>query len=136
MEEKEELQKKIIAYRVLESKLNSFVKQRDILLSKLVEIQNTLTSIEEIKKRKDEILFPLGSETFMRGRIVSKNKIIVGIGANIALEKSIEDAKKILEKRKLEIETNLNEIQKSILNISSQLEKLGPEITKLAERLK
>jgi len=136
MKEKEELQKKIIAYRVLESKLNSFVKQRDILLSKLVEIQNTLTSIEEIKKRKDEILFPLGSETFMRGRIVSENKIIVGIGANIALEKTMEDAKKILEKRKLEIETNLNEIQKSILNISSQLEKLGPEITKLAERLK
>ncbi|MGC8812739.1 MAG: prefoldin subunit alpha, partial [Candidatus Aenigmatarchaeota archaeon] len=101
MEEKE-FQEKILVYRLLEARLNSLMKEREMLLTKLVEIQTTIQSIEEIKKN-DEILFGIGSEAYAFGRIKEKGKFIVEVGGEVALEKTTEEAKKTLEKRKLEI---------------------------------
>ncbi|MEM5794484.1 MAG: prefoldin subunit alpha [Candidatus Aenigmatarchaeota archaeon] len=131
MEEKE-LQEKIFVYRLLEARLNSLLKERELLIAKIVEIQTTLQSIEEIKKG-EEVLFALGSEAYAFGKLKEKNRIIVEVGSNIALEKNFEDAKKTLEKRRIEMEKTLNEVEKSIVEVSSRLQELAPEIEKLAK---
>jgi len=128
-----ELQEKIITYRVLEARLNSFLKQRDLITSKLLELQSTLASINEIEK-SEEVLFPLGSEAYTFGKIIEKNKIILEIGAGIALEKNIEESKDFLNKRKTELEDVLNETQRNVLEISSIMNQLGLEIQKLSEK--
>ncbi|MEM5882738.1 MAG: prefoldin subunit alpha [Candidatus Aenigmatarchaeota archaeon] len=130
--EENELQEKVLVYRLLEARLNSLLKERELMLSKIIEIQTTLQSIEEIKKG-EEVLFALGSEAYAFGRLKEKDKIIVEIGSNIALEKTFEDAKKTLEKRRVEMEKALNEVEKSIVEISSRLQELAPEIEKLAK---
>lgn len=135
MPEEKELQEKILAYRILESRLNSLLQQRDIVVSKILEIQTTLASIDEIKKSKKDVLFPLGSEAYTRGKVTSKNKLIVEIGAGIALEKTTKEGKKTLEERKSEFESALDKIQSDITAISSRMDKLGPEIKELSEKL-
>ncbi|MEM7825275.1 MAG: prefoldin subunit alpha [Candidatus Aenigmatarchaeota archaeon] len=131
MEEKE-LEEKILIYRFLEARFNSLMKEREILLTKLLEIQTSMQSIEEIKK-SDEILFAIGSEAYVFGRIKEKERVILDVGGGIALEKTPEEAKKTLEKRKLGIEKTLNEVERNIVEISSRLQKLAPEIEKLAK---
>jgi prefoldin alpha subunit len=136
MVEKKELEEKVLAYRILEAKLDSLLKQRNMIASKLIEIQTTLESINEIEKSKEEVLFPLGSEAYTFGKVMDKKKIIVEIGANIALEKTIEEGKETLKKRKLELENALDTTQKNIMEISSSLGQLGPQIQELAKELK
>lgn len=131
MEEKE-FQEKLLTYRILEARLNSLIKEREILISKILEIQTTLQSIGEIKK-SDNLLFALGSEAYGFGKIKNKEKVIVEVGGGVALEKTTDEAKKTLEKRRLEIEKALNEIERSIVEISSKLQELAPEIEKLAK---
>jgi prefoldin alpha subunit len=126
-----ELQEKVIAYRILEVRLNSLLRQRDLVASKILELQGTLASIDEIEK-SEEVLFPLGSDAYTFGKITEKNKIIVEIGANVALEKSIEESKELLKKRKAELENVLNETQKAISETSSALSSLSEEIQKLS----
>ncbi|MEM5843682.1 MAG: prefoldin subunit alpha [Candidatus Aenigmatarchaeota archaeon] len=130
--EKKELQEKILVYRLLEARLNSLLKERELLIAKIVEIQTTLQSIEEIKK-SEEVLFALGSEAYAFGKIKEKDKIIVEVGSNIALEKNFDDAKKTLEKRRVEIEKTLNDAEKEINEISLRLQELAPEIEKLVK---
>ena len=130
-----ELQEKIMTYRILESRLDSLLKQRDLVASKLIEMQTTLASIDEIHKSASEILFPIGSEAYASGEVVDKDKIIVEIGANIALEKSVEDGKEILNKRGKTLEESLNEIQREISNLSAAINQLGPEIQELTQEL-
>jgi prefoldin alpha subunit len=127
-----ELQEKLLIYRILEANFNSLMKERETLLAKLVEIQTTLQSIEEIKK-SDNILFAIGSEAYAFGKIKEKEKLIVEVGSGVALEKTFEEAKKTLDKRRLEIEKTLNEVERNIIEISSKLQELAPEIEKLAK---
>jgi prefoldin alpha subunit len=102
-----------------------------LVASKILELQGTLASIDEIEK-SEEVLFPLGSDAYTFVKITEKNKIIVEIGANVALEKSIEESKELLKKRKAELENVLNETQKVISETSSALSSLSEEIQKLS----
>lgn len=135
MEERKDLEEKILTYKVLQARLEALVKQRDMVASKFVELQTTLASIDEIKKSSGDVLFPIGSEAYAFGKIANKKTLIVEIGAGIALKKSPAEGKKILEKRRLDIQAALNTLQGNIMEISSRLEQLEPEIEQLSKKL-
>lgn len=128
----EELQEKLLAYRSLESRLNSLANQQNMFASKIMEIQSTIESINEIKKQEKEanrnsakdILFPLGSAAHVRGSVADKDKIIVEVGAGVALEKTADEAKEILEKRKKEIEDAMTVLQKDLQSISATMQEI------------
>jgi prefoldin alpha subunit len=132
--EKKELQEKILAYRIFELRLNDLLRQRNLIISKIAEISSTLESINEIEK-SEETLFSIGSEAYAKGKITDKEKIIVEIGANIALEKSIEEAEETLKKRREELEKGLAQIEEEIVKISSGLESLADGIRELSKKV-
>ena len=127
----EEFREKLLTYRYLEARLESVAAQKNLLINKILEITATLNSIQELEKN-DNILFPIGSEAFVPGKILEKDKIMVEIGANVVLEKNIEQAKVVLERRKKEIEKTNSELETEILQISNSLKRLAPEIQELA----
>jgi prefoldin alpha subunit len=132
--EKKELQEKIFAYRLLESRLDGLIKQRDLLISRMAEIQSTLNSIDEIEKSREEILFPLGSNAYVAGKVNDKKNMIVEIGAGIALEKTTKEGEEILKRRMEEVEKVLTSVQQGIIETSSTLNELGPQIQQGIEK--
>ena len=131
MTNEKELQEKMLIYRTLESRLGALTQQRDIINNKIMEIMSTISSIDEISKNQENFLFRLGGEAYAYGNANINDKILVDIGAGIVLEKSVEDGKEILNKRKIELETALKEIQNNILQISATMNQLEPEINEL-----
>jgi prefoldin alpha subunit len=126
-ETNKELQKKILAYRILYSRLEGLVQQRELIAQKILEIQTTIASINEVSKGKN-VLFSLGSEAHIYGSINEKKKLIVEIGAGIALEKDMKEAKNILEERIKDLGNILKKIDKSIKEVSDAINQLIPEI--------
>jgi len=128
-----ELEERIVAYRILESRLDGLLKQRDMVVSKMIELDTTLKSMDDIEK-SEEVLFPLGSETYTFGKVIDKKRMIVEIGSGIVLEKTVEEAKEIMKKRRTELENILNNVQNEVMQVSSSLDVLGPEIRELSEK--
>lgn len=66
-------------------------------------------TIQELKKKKegDNILVPLRGDVYLQAKIHNLNSIIVGIGAEIAVESNLEEA----EKR---IAVKIEEMEKSV----------------------
>jgi len=135
MSDKKEFQEKLLLYQLLENKINSLMKRRDLVLNKIMEIGTTISSLEELDKNKGEdILFPLGSNTFIPGTIKKKEKVIVELGANVAVEKDIEKTKEILQVGKNNLQTSLQTIEKELITSSREMAKLEPEIRYMVER--
>ena len=134
MNEQREFQEKVLAYRILESRLNSLAQQRELITNKLIEIQTTLNSIDEIEKSKEEVLFPLGSEAYAFGKVADKTKMIVEVGAGVALEKTVGEAKEILKSRMTDIENALTTVQRNMQEASESLEVLEPELQQMMEK--
>lgn len=134
MANEKELQEKMLVYKTLESRLEALTRQRDLVGSKVMEILSTISSIDEIDKNQENILFKLGSEAFAYGNVSNKNKVLVDIGAGIVMEKSIEDGKETINKRREEMENMLKEIQTNIFQISNAMNQLGPEINDMIQK--
>jgi len=129
-ERENQLKEKLLAYRALESRITTLAKQQNMFASKILELQSTIESIDEIKKgdkagkTANDILFPLGSAAYTKGVIADKNRLIVEVGAGVALEKTSDDATAILEKRKKELQQAIGLVQKEIQNISVMMQKI------------
>jgi prefoldin alpha subunit len=136
MEEEKDLQEKILAHRLIEARIEGLLRERETLIKSLLEIGESIKGIEELKKKGEDVLFSLGSQTYVPCKIVEKDKIIVEVGANVAIEKSLEEGRKILEKRKEEMEKAIANIESAINQLSSSLKDLSEEIREMIEKRK
>jgi prefoldin alpha subunit len=134
MVNQKELQEKIMTYRVLQSRLDETIKQRELVMNKIVEVENTLSSLDEIEKTDKESLFPVGPEAYVFGKLTNNKKMLVGIGANIILEKTFDEGKEMLKKGKDELEIAMKEIQDEISRLSADLQQLTPELQEMIEK--
>ena len=132
--EQKELQEKVLAYRILESRIDGLLKQRELLANRIGELRTTLDSIDEIEKSKENILFPIGSMSYTFGKVVDKDKIIIEIGAGVALEKNLKEARDILNERNNDLENTLTTIQRGIQEASDSLQMLEPQIQQMIEK--
>jgi prefoldin alpha subunit len=131
---KDELQKKIIQFQILEANLKTLQEREEILNERILEIENTKAAIEELKKtRPGKTLIPLGSGNFISGKIDDTEEVIVGIGSGVAIKKNREDAVVILDDKFKEFERDLNNLRNQGASIALQLAKLQEEIEKSQE---
>ena len=137
MTNQKEVQEKIVRYQILEGRVKALLKRREMLIAKIIEIETTLSSMEEVEKNKDsEIMLPLGSNVYIPGSLKDVKRMIVEIGADIVVEKDIADVKKILEKRKDMMSNGLQSMEIEITNITNELVRLEQEIGVLMEKSK
>jgi prefoldin alpha subunit len=137
MVDQKEIQEKLVRYQILEGRIKASLKRREMLIAKIVEVEITLNSIEEVEKNKEsEILLPLGSSVHIPGVLKDVKRMIVEIGADVAIEKDMTDAKKILGKRKDLMNNGLQSMEIEITNITNELLRLEQEIGFLMEKTK
>lgn len=129
-----ELQQKMLEYQILEENFKQLNQRRELFTMKLMEIEQTDQAIQELEKSKEsDVLLPIGSSVFLPGRVSGKEKLVVGIGADIALEKDASEVKEILGKRRKTLENGLENVQQNMLQIANQMKVLEPEIQKMIE---
>jgi len=133
MAEDKELREKVLAHRILEVRLDALLKNRDSMIARLNEIENTIESVEEIKK-SNEFLFSLGSDTYAFGNVTDKTKLVVEMGAGVAFEKTFDSAVEMLKKKKSETEKLITNTQNEIAETSSALEQLDLEIQEVVKK--
>jgi prefoldin alpha subunit len=130
-----EFQEKLMRYQILDNRVKGLMNRRDFLVNRVLEIESTLNSMEDVEKSKgDEIFLPLGSSVHAPGTLHKTKKMIVELGADIAIECTAEKAKVILENRKKTIEDGLQAVEGELVSLSNELVRLEPEIRSILEK--
>ena len=72
----------------------------------LTELRVSSMTLEGLEKeKKDAQLFvPIGGGSYVKAKLETSNKVVVGIGADVAVEKTLKEAKEELETRISELE--------------------------------
>lgn len=124
-----ELEDKIIRYRELEEKVRQLNERGELFTLRVLEIEQTMQTIKEIETSKEsDILLPLGSNVFIPGKIEEKDKMLIGIGSDLVVEKNVDDVKKELDDRKKILEEGVLKVQDNMLKVAEEMGKLEPEI--------
>ena len=88
--------------------------------------------MEELEKTKTqtEILAPIANGVFIRTALQDNEKLIVNIGANTTVEKTVPEVIKIMEEQKRQATLNLIEAEAVMQELQQQAMKIYQEVEK------
>ncbi len=138
MKEKEEkLQKLYLEFQMLEQQIKQLEKQSNSLNNHLVELMSTSQSLEDLKNAGEnaEILIPISTGIYAKAELKSKDRFIVNVGANIAINKNLESTKKIISDQLKEISQVQENVSQELQNHIQKAASMEQEINKIASEL-
>lgn len=103
--------------RVLEGSISVLQSRFDIVRAAISEVTLAHNTLDGVKKLNDgeSTLVPVGAGSYIRMQLADSKKLIMGIGAGVAVEKDVESSV-------TELKTRLEELEKARTAIQQQLE--------------
>ena len=102
--------------RFLESTARVLQSRLDIVTAAQSETLTAIQTLEGTKGKASDTdtLIPIGSGSFVKAKLADAQNVIIGVGAGVCIEKSIEDSMKDLRVRS-------SELERARVNVTSQL---------------
>ena len=116
--------------RFLEETVNELQSRINLTNSALTELRVSSMTLEGLEEeKKDAQLFvPIGGGSYVKARLETANKVVVGIGADVAVERTLKEAKE-------ELETRIAELEKTREALVQQFNQVVERIQENRERL-
>lgn len=126
----EEMRQLLVEIRFLEGSARVLQSRLDIVTAALSETLTAIQTLEGAKGQPDssEVMIPIGSGSFVKARLSDPGNIIIGVGAGVCVEKSVEDSMKDLRLRS-------SELEKARVSVTQQLSQLLGQTEDYRERL-
>ena len=119
----EQAQQLLYQMQMMEGYLSELSQKETTIVSVIREASSAIQSLKTIDTKTDnETLVPVGLGTFIKTKVVPNDKLILNIGAGIAIEKDNDSAINFLELRLKEMQVALQETSNQKQQISASLE--------------
>jgi prefoldin alpha subunit len=120
--------------RVLEAYMND-VMTRQVTVSRLMEeARLASTTIQNITSESEvESLMPIGIGVYVRTTVPPIKKLLVNLGAGVAMEKSREDALNYVESRIKEYEVAARQLEAQRQELAMRMDQLQSQINQMIQ---
>lgn len=107
-------------------------QQMNMLKVTLKDLETALETITALKVESagNETLVPIGFGSFVNATLSSTDKVVIGIGAGVSVEKKTEDAKVFLEKRKEELTKYFEQMNSAFVKIAEEMQNIEKTVQK------
>jgi prefoldin alpha subunit len=125
----EEIRKVSVELRLLEQTAEALQSRLSMLSAVTQDLTLANMTLESLEKEKEnsELLVPIGGNSYIRAKLDNPDKIIVGIGAGVSVEKTRQEAKDVIKKR-------LEELGKARTSTQQQFGQVAEKINEDRER--
>ncbi len=112
-------------------------QQAEFTTNVIAELVLSRNSLQEISKRggNGETLIHIGAGNYIRAELKGVNSVVVGIGANVSVEKSLESALTEVESRLKQGQEQAVVIQNQYSQVAARLQQLQARIDQLYAQL-
>ena len=80
----------------------------------------TLDGVEK-EKENSELLVPIGGSSYVRVKLADSDKVVVGLGAGISVEKLLPEAKALLKERLEDLTKSMQAAQQQFTQIAERI---------------
>jgi len=123
----EEIQRQLYQIELYKQQINRLQEELGKIELLKLEILKSIESMEGLKQSK-EVLVPLGGGVFVRAVVEDRDKVIVNVGADVFVEKSIDETIEDLKGSSEELIRAESRIKEQIAKTLAVVEKLQKEL--------
>jgi len=120
-------------YAMLENakaQLEGLLRQQQLIQLAVDEHVRARETLKELAKGTpgDEVLMPLGANSYVPARISENGSVIMGIGAGVSIQKTKEEAEAFLD-------TKIDELSRAFKTVTERAQQMESAIQELTERM-
>lgn len=133
--EEEILRRLLTELKVLEGTVNIIQSRLNVVDAALADLATANLSLEGVKNNSSgsEILVPVGGGSFIRAKLSDVEKVIIGVGAGVCIDKKLEESLEDLKNRQDELEKARNSLEQQL---NQTINNLNIKRNQIAEILK
>jgi prefoldin alpha subunit len=122
-------------HREFQRRAEMVQQQMSMVQLSLEDCNRAINTIDELDNVSDgsEIMFPIGSGSFVYANIIHTDKTVVDIGAGYTVERPIPEAKEILQRRRERLTTALENINNTLAQLGQQMQAIESFLAKLQQ---
>jgi prefoldin alpha subunit len=130
----EQMRQVLYDIRLLEGTARVLQSRLDVVTAALSETLTAISTLEGAKGKtsETEALVPIGSGSFVRSKLADVDKVIIGVGAGVCIEKPLEDSMKDLRVRSSELERARTSVSQQLGQVLGQAEDYRAHLNDLA----
>ncbi|MEA2046151.1 MAG: prefoldin subunit alpha [Euryarchaeota archaeon] len=122
----EEIKQLLQAKQQYQAEAEAIVRQLGLIQLSTEGCEKALSTINAMGSAKEgqEMLVSIGEGSFIRARIESKDKVILGVGAGVSIEKTTSEAEEELTARKAQLVEGANKLNETLMKIDQGMAKV------------
>jgi len=126
----EEFRKLNVELRLLEQTAEALQSRTNMINSALADLAYAQMALEGLEREdeKSELLVPIGGTSYIRAKLDNPDRVIVGMGAGVSVEKTRQEAKEIIKKRQ-------QDLDKARISVQQQFAQVAERISQDRERI-
>jgi prefoldin alpha subunit len=125
----------VVELQYLEGAAQAMQQRISLIDAAITEMQVANSTMEGLKSESIgvDVLVPVGGGSYIRAKIGDNERLIVGIGADVAIEKSLSEAIESYTARIAELQKARSTLERQIEQVLARIEKGRQELQKLAK---
>ncbi|MEM3735350.1 MAG: prefoldin subunit alpha [Candidatus Bathyarchaeia archaeon] len=134
----EELRRLSVEMRILEQTAEALQSRISMINAVITDLTYANMTLEGLEKQKEnaELLVPIGGNSYIRARLETPDKVTVGIGAGVSVEKTLQEAKEIIRKRLEDLEKSRASLQQQFSQVVDRINEDRERFEELAAQLR
>ncbi len=126
----EEVRKLSMQLRYFEQTAENLQQRLGMLNAALTDLTYANMTLESIEQEKEnaQMLVPIGGSNYLSVKLANTNKVVIGLGAGVSVEKTLPEAKTIVKER-------MEELQKTQVSAQQQLGQIAERINQDRNRM-
>ena len=131
-EDEEELGRLSYELQIQQEAGDAIRQQIQAMQANILEIGSAMEAVRNLKKMKGDALLPLGGGVFISCPKPNPDKVVLAIGANVMVNKTPDEAVKLLEERQKKISDAIGTAQQDLGRVIASIEELNQRASALA----
>jgi len=128
--EEEELRKLSMEIRYFEQTAEGLQQRLSMMNAAVTDLSYANMTLESIETEKEnaEMLVPIGGGNYISVKLANSDKVVVGLGAGVSVEKTLPEAKTIVKER-------MDELERTRVSVQQQFEQIAERINQDRNRM-
>jgi prefoldin alpha subunit len=128
----EEIRRISVELRFFEQTAEALQSRLSMLNAVATDLTYANLALENLEKENSELLVPIGGTSYIRAKLDNPDKIIVGIGAGVSVEKTRQEAKDVIKKRLEDLEKARTSTQQQFVQVAGKINEDREKFEQLA----
>ena len=131
----EEVKEKYMEFQMLKGQMEQLIGYVEQVTEKIAELTTTKQALDELSEVSSgtEAFVPLSQGIFVKAKLGNTSELLVAVGGETAVAKSVDQVKKIIDTQILDAQETHLKLQENIQKIHGRIPELMKELQDVQE---